>query len=126
MEVSMLAAKLFAAVYITYGLGLLISGDYYKKAFAEVFENSGFKLIGGIMALVAGMLLVTYHNVWEGGWPVVITVFGWLALVKGVMFIVFPKHLDFWKGVVSKMNLQVLGFALLVVGLLFGYAGFEF
>lgn len=122
----MLAAKLFAAVYITYGLGLLISGDYYKKAFAEVFENSGFKLIGGIMALVAGMLLVTYHNVWEGGWPVVITVFGWLALVKGVMFIVFPKHLDFWKGVVSKMNLQVLGFALLVVGLLFGYAGFEF
>lgn len=125
METSMLVAKLFAAVYVTFGLGMLINGDTYRKSLNELFDNTGFRHLGGIMALIAGMLLVTFHNVWEGGWPVVITVFGWLALFKGVMFIVFPKHLNFWKGIVIKVNMQVLGFILLVAGLLFGYAGFS-
>lgn len=120
----MLIAKLFGVVYITYGLGMILSRDYYRKALDKMFDDPGFMQLGGMMALIAGMLLVTYHNVWQGGWPIVITIFGWLALVKGVMFIVFPNHLNFWRGLVAKMNLQMLGVIMLVVGLLFGYAGF--
>ena len=39
----------------------------------------------GVIATVAGLAIVLGHNVWSGGaLPVVVTLSGWLALLKGV------------------------------------------
>jgi uncharacterized membrane protein len=37
-----------------------------------------------------GILLTVSHQVWTRDWRVVITILGWLILVKGVMRILFP------------------------------------
>ncbi len=47
--------------------------------------------MAGTTALVLGLLIVAYHNVWEWRWPVIITVMGWLALLKGAVRIIAPK-----------------------------------
>jgi hypothetical protein len=42
----------------------------------------------GLMAVVAGLAMVLGHNVWSGGaLPVIITLIGWLTLIKGVLFL---------------------------------------
>ena len=44
-----------------------------------------------LMAMVAGLAIVLGHNVWSGGaFPVVVTLVGWGALLKGLIFLLLP------------------------------------
>src|SRR5260370_38753266 len=55
--------------------------------------NSGLLLIAGLFALVAGLAMVIGHNRWSGGvLTVVVTVLGWLTLIKGVAIVAAPPH----------------------------------
>lgn len=47
-------------------------------------------LISGILATLAGLLIVNVHNVWYWGWPVIITLFGWALLIGGAVRILSP------------------------------------
>ena len=125
MELSILIAKMFAVVYLMVGLGMLFSPGYYQKAMAEMLKNPIVFYLGGILAVLAGFLIVTYHNIWESSWVVVITIFGWLALLKGFMFLTFPGHVTFWQGMFkSKSQMPIWAIVVLALGLFFGYFGF--
>jgi hypothetical protein len=39
---------------------------------------------------VAGLAIVRVHNRWEADWTVLVTVLGWLALLGGLVRILFP------------------------------------
>jgi hypothetical protein len=49
-------------------------------------------LILGVLTVAAGLAMVLAHNVWSGGaLPVVVTLIGWLTLLKGmVLWLVSP------------------------------------
>lgn len=122
MELSMFIAKLFAVFYLFIGFGILMNPKYYKKMMAELTKDFGILYFGGILATLAGFLIVTFHNVWEG-WPIIVTVFGWIALIKGFALFVFPDSFDYWGKLMKKMNMAGLGAVILAFGLLFGYLG---
>jgi uncharacterized protein YjeT (DUF2065 family) len=42
-----------------------------------------------LLSLVTGSLLVAFHNVWSG-LPILLTLFGWAQLVKGIAYLLFP------------------------------------
>lgn len=124
MELSIFIAQVFALVYLAIGLGMLIDTKYYRKAFDSMIANSGVMYIGGVMALVIGFLIISSHNIWVKDWTVIITVLGWLAVVKGVMLLVFPKAmLNFSKGLMKK-NLTIISVIVLILGGVLGYFGF--
>ena len=75
METSILVARMFAVVYIVVGIGMVLNAAYFKKVFDGMWKESGMIVLGGMMSLLAGFLLVTYHNLWVKDWTVVITVF---------------------------------------------------
>ena len=80
---------------------------------------------GGIIALVVGILLISYHNVWEKSWIVIITVIGWGALVKGIALILFPDRFKFLKKFYKSSGYwNVQAVAIIVLGLVLGYFGF--
>ncbi len=123
MELSIFIAKIFAVAYLFIGLGMLMSPGHYKKMMDEMMKSSSILYFGGILATLAGFLIVTFHNVWEG-WPMIITIFGWLALVKGFALLVFPDSFAFWGKTFKKMNMAGLGVFVLALGLVFVYFGF--
>jgi hypothetical protein len=48
-------------------------------------------LILGMIALALGLAIVLAHNVWSGGaLPIVVTVVGWIFLIRGVLILVVP------------------------------------
>jgi len=125
MELSIFIAKLFAVVYLMIGLGMLLSPAYYQKLMGDMLKNPFVFYFGGMLAAVIGFLLVTYHNIWESSWVVVVTIFGWLALLKGFMFLVFPGHVAFWQGMFKKKgHMFIWALIVLAFGLFFGYYGF--
>jgi len=64
-----------------------------KTILEELFKldtDKGFTLLSGYLALTLGVATVILHNVWVADWRVVITIFGWLSVLKGVVRIGFP------------------------------------
>ena len=48
-------------------------------------------LIVGVIGLTAGLAIVLAHSVWSGGvLPVVVSLVGWLILIKGLLFLFIP------------------------------------
>lgn len=119
----MFIAKLLGLSYLVVGLGMLLSGDYYKKAFQSMLKEAGMMYLGGLMALIIGFLIVNAHNVWEG-WPMLVTILGWLALLKGFLLLVFPKGMMEWSAGMLKKNMNMMSIFVLALGAVFAYFGF--
>ncbi len=71
-------------------VGLLVRGSATVEA---AVADGSVMLVYAIVSLAVGLAIILGHNVWSGGaLPVVITVVGWLMLVKGlVLLLVTPE-----------------------------------
>jgi hypothetical protein len=94
---------------------------------AKEFTGSAPLLfLSGFMTLLGGLALVNTHNVWEGGWPVIITILGWLGVIGGTARMLFPETVV---GVSEKMlgnktYLTVGGVGEVLLGLWLCYVGY--
>lgn len=125
METSILIAKILATVYLSFFLGLLFSSKYYKKELPKLVDNSAYLILGGFMAVVFGFLILEFHNYWNSDWTIVITIFGWLSLLKGIILIVFPQMFTGYKTTILKAENHIyILISILILGGFFGYFGF--
>ena len=124
METSIFIARLFAIVYLFIGLGMLLNHKYYKKAMDEIMKDKTMFYFGGMLATIAGFLIVYYHNLWVKDWRVIITLFGWAALIKGFFLFVYPQHFEFWRKQLKNANIQLASVFIILIGVLMGYFGF--
>jgi uncharacterized membrane protein YhaH (DUF805 family) len=46
--------------------------------------------LAGTLLFVAGLSIVRVHNRWTGGWPVLVTLLGWLAMLGGLIRMIAP------------------------------------
>ena len=118
--------QVFSLVYLAIGIGILINPDFYKKLYEDFIENTSALYLGGIMALVIGYLLVTFHNTWTKDFSVIITVIGWIALIKGMLILVRPKVIiAITKAFVNNEKaLKIEAVIVILIGLLFSFLGF--
>jgi len=122
MEITFLVARILALTYISAGIAALTGKISFQKM-AEDFEKSPVLVfLSGFLALVIGMILVHYHNIWVKSWVVIITIVGWVTLIKGITLIAFPQFISFFKK--KYKNTMGWGIFMIVLGLIFGYIGF--
>ena len=122
MALSILVAKILALIYLAAGVAALSGKMSFVKIVDDFEKSTALTFMTGFMAIVIGMLLVEYHNLWAWEWPVLITIVGWASIIKGLMFIAFPNMISFFKPWYKKN--QTWGTLMVVVGLIFGYFGF--
>lgn len=125
METTLFIAQVLAVYYLTIGVAFLINGKYYQKEFLKMLDNVLFSFYGGIMALLVGLLILHAHNVWTQDWTVAVTIVGWLATIKGVYLIVFPRHVKIFKPLFKSKSMMTWMIPMvLILGGFFGYFGF--
>ncbi len=56
-----------------------------------VEEDRGFSIMYALLSLVIGLVTIIFHNIWTVKWNVIITVFGWLCIVKAFMVLCFNE-----------------------------------
>lgn len=44
-----------------------------------------------VMILIIGLTVVTTHNIRVAGWPVIITLCGWILMFKSLTCLLFPR-----------------------------------
>ena len=94
MNTSRSIARLLGPVLLVIGIGmafgLMMEGAGYSSLLKEFIANRALIFLTGILALVAGVAIVNVHNVWVPDWRVIVTVLGWLLVLRGIMLLVFP------------------------------------
>lgn len=56
----------------------------------ELKESALLTWISGVMALLFGLIVVAAHQYWSGPAPIVVSVLGWVAVLKGTFLVAFP------------------------------------
>lgn len=87
---SIFIAKLIGPTLIAVGISALVNPNLIRDMGKEVIDSTAFVFIAGLAALLLGLAIVNTHNVWSG-WPVIITIIGWLAVIAGVLRLIFPN-----------------------------------
>ena len=90
MQTSILIARLIGPIVALAGLTALINPKALQEMGREFLASRAMIFLAGFMALLAGLAIVNTHNLWTAGWPVIITIFGWLAVVGGIIRMAFP------------------------------------
>lgn len=92
------------------------------------FSSPAFMWVTGVFTMLVGLAILVVHNRWSGGpAAVIVTLYGWIATVKGLTFVWLPMRaqLDFYQ----TLQFPRFFYAYFVVGLVLGgyliYAGFR-
>jgi hypothetical protein len=125
MERPKLIAKITSVIYLSAALGAVVSAHHYRRLPDDMFSNAALTYLTGFMAAVIGCLIVNYYNTWAKNWTVLITIIGWLSLLKGVAIIVVPQVVhDLSASVIAGWGFTMFPYVATSLGLLLGYFGF--
>lgn len=126
MDTSILLAKIIGPMLIVIGAGVFINLELYRRMVAGFAGNTLLIYMAGTIALLLGLIVVTFHNVWEWRWPVIITILGWLSLVKGAIRILAPRLVADRAALYARNSntLMVTAIALLILGGVLAYFGY--
>tara|TARA_R110002072_G_scaffold70811_3_gene170590 strand:+ start:6882 stop:7268 length:387 start_codon:yes stop_codon:yes gene_type:complete len=80
-------------------------------------QDQKFTILISFIAIIIGLINVLLHNVWEANISLLITLFGWAALLKGILLFTFPKLIVKWITLFNIKFVQVLYILLLFIGI---------
>lgn len=125
METSIFLARVIGLVGVISTAAVLAR---YKESLAfeeKLVKNPANIYVSGFLIVILGVLLLVSHPAWTADWRVVITILGWLVLLKGLMRIFFPEAV---RRLIQKKQSNrwfILGeFIMLLVGFYLLYYGF--
>lgn len=91
MDRSSFLARLMGPTFVAIALGMLINLGTYESMIAEALHTGILFYLSGLLSLLAGLAIVNLHNMWCADWRVIVTVFGWLMTIGGIVRIVVPQ-----------------------------------
>jgi hypothetical protein len=132
MTNSTLIARLVGPVLLVMGLGMALGllgvGMAPDDAISLMKEMATLPFITliGILSLVAGLAIVNPHNLWVSDWRVIITILGWLAIVRGVLSLLFPARMHaFGETITASTSGPIIGaLIILVLGGILSWMGY--
>ena len=92
METSLFIAKIMGPLLIIVSISSILNAQYYIKMVENFIESPALIYIAGLLAILTGLVLINTHNIWIADWPVIITIFGWLAFFGGIFRVALPKQ----------------------------------
>ena len=121
-------SKLIGLYCLLVALSMLTHREATGAAVNSLFHDPAVLLIGGLVAVVVGLATILGHNVWSGGASaVIVTLFGWIALIKGIIILFLPTQVA--AGYLAALHYEQLFYfyaALMVaLGAYLTYAGFK-
>lgn len=91
MGTSTLLARIIGPVILLAMLYFAAHKKRYSQLVDDFLKNEPLLLIASFMSTIMGLVVIQFHNVWSADWRVLVTLAGWSALLKGVMYQVAPK-----------------------------------
>ena len=120
-------AKLLGLFFIAVSLALFLRRREVLEIVTAMMGNAPLLLVLSLAVLAAGLAMVLSHNIWSGGaLPVVVTLFGWIILLRGLVLLVLPHEMIVRLFEMVNVPDYFTAYAAvpLILGLYLTYAGF--
>lgn len=120
-------ARLFGLYLLVMGAAMLLQRDAFLATVKAVTSDAPLVLTVAVFTLFAGLAMVLLHNIWSGGvLPAIITLLGWLTLIKSVVLLFLPlARLPSPYAAVSPNYFLISGVLTLLLGVYLTAAGFR-
>jgi hypothetical protein len=121
-------AKLLGLWIVLAALSMAANRDSTLAGVRSLFNDPGVACITGIFTLLIGLVIVLSHNRASGGvLCVIVTFYGWVALIKGLLFLLMPTAAQ--AQLYATLHLDRYFYAYLVLPIVLGgyliYGGFR-
>jgi len=117
MSSSKFIARLIGPVFVVSGIAMLWNRGSYPDMVEEFLHSPALIYIAGFLALLGGLAIVNVHNSWLWGWPLIVTVIGWLAVIGGTFRMVAPRYVQTLGSAMFAHSAVVIVIAILSVAL---------
>lgn len=123
-ETTQFLALMIGGYMLVSGIGLLISTDYYARMVADSANSDPITLsLAGTVTFAIGLAIVIGHFKWDGPTEALVSLFGLIALIKGVFLIALPAGLLQWAPKIGAGSLRLGSIGFLLWGGYLLYAG---
>lgn len=121
-------SRLIGLYCILVAISMTVRKQSILETITALLYNAPLMLLVGIFTLVAGLSMILVHNVWSGGLStVVVTIVGWITLMKGLLFLFLPQEVEadlFLHKLHYEQYFYVFMVISLVIGIYLTYDGF--
>jgi pimeloyl-ACP methyl ester carboxylesterase len=95
---------------------MLIALAITESINTRIFENNPPSIVylNGALLFVGGLSIVLAHNVWTRGWPVLLTITGWLGILLGSFRMIAPESAQTTHPVVFVFLIVLLAIGILL------------
>jgi len=123
--ISIFLAKVLGIYLILVCLAVLMKRRSLGSAIIDLDKNPLFIYFSGALILILGLVMVNLHNIWMADYRVVITILGWLTVLKGVARLFFAdKIVSIGQSVFNSRFFTPLIVIFLIVGIWLTSKGF--
>ena len=126
MPTSIFLARLLGPLLLVPGIGLLLTPRMFRAMATELIGSVLLIYLFGLIDFTAGLAIVLTHNVWVANWRVLITLIGWLLLIRGAIRILAADRLKPFAAKLfrNKLLIPVSGGVMIILGLILCYFGY--
>jgi hypothetical protein len=124
MTISKMIAGLIGPTLAAMAVAMLLNINSFPAMVEQVARDPALIFLSGVLLFVAGLAILRAHNIWTGGWPVLVTVLGALAVLSGLGRMFFPIRLATIAGEMGQSRGLITGSAVVLL-LLGGFLSFK-
>lgn len=120
-------SKLVGLYVVVIAIAVLVNKPMMVATVTGLFQDPAVVVLSGVIALGIGLAIVLGHNVWSSAPAIIVTIIGWLSLLKGLALLLVPANVQaaYALGVNYNQYFSVYAVVTLVVGIYLTYAGFR-
>ncbi|OGZ84644.1 MAG: hypothetical protein A2599_02685 [Candidatus Staskawiczbacteria bacterium RIFOXYD1_FULL_39_28] len=124
METANFLSAILGLFLVFIPLSLLMNPKKIKTLFSAM-ENDVTAYTCGVVSFVLGSATVLLNNVWAYDWRTLITIFGWILIIRGLVLMFWQEGaLMFIRKIKDKERLSYALLAAVFLGLILVYFGF--
>jgi hypothetical protein len=86
-------SRAYSMVIIAVALAALLKPARFGATLADFERSPGLSFLAALFALILGLWLVALHSIWADLPAILVSLLGWIVLIKGVLLLAAPEGL---------------------------------
>ncbi len=125
MNASITIVQFLGILFAGIGISVVIDKKNISAAIREITKNQGTLWMWGFLTLTIGAVFLVLNHTWTPRLPLVVTIVGWLTLIKGLYILIFPNSAVSMYEKCNKDSIFIpCGIIAFILGLVLLYLGF--
>lgn len=127
MDISVFLAKLIGLYFLILSFLCMFRRRQVEASGKELVASKSALAVSAEISLLFGLIIAIDHSVWEYDWKGLITLLGYLMILRGVLRFGFPSFVKTWgHKMMTGKGFRLCLLLMLAIGIYLTYCGFTY